>query len=202
MLRHVRLCAVATARNPPVGAIGAPLAAAPNREGHPITGAWLVVTLLGPAELVFDAQRVVLVVWPHSGEGPNGYYEYTTTATGAWYPVHADTLLMSVVAGDADAEGTVVGPVAIMSRSVVSSDGGSCRGSAARTISPGRCSTGRPRCCWVPMRRWSHCPASACGRRQPAEARTLLREAEQRRHAADVIEQGGRLAARDLTGFP
>ena len=113
----------------------APLArrtlAVPDREGHPIIGAWLAVTPLGPAELDFDAQGDVLVVWPHSGDGPNGYYEYTTTARGIWYPVSEDTLLLTIVACEADAEGTVIGLVAIMSRTVVSSDGGSFRGSAA-----------------------------------------------------------------------
>jgi hypothetical protein len=116
---------------PAVGASGAPLVAVSAREDHPILGAWLAVTPLGPAELDFDVQGNVLVLWPHSGDGPNGYYEYSTTARGIWYPVHEDTLLLSTTAWEADAGGTVIGLVAITSRPVVSSDGGSFRGSAA-----------------------------------------------------------------------
>jgi hypothetical protein len=131
MLRHISLCVLAATPYPTAGAVGAPLATAPGQESHPITGAWLAVTPLGPAELDFDADGGVLVVWPHSGDGPGGYYEYTSSATGIWCPVGADTLLLSVVARESDAEGTVTGLVAMTSQPVVSSDGGSFRGSAA-----------------------------------------------------------------------
>jgi hypothetical protein len=131
MLRHVGLCAVAATLDPAVGVIGAPLATAPDREGHPITGSWLAVTPLGPAELIFDAQGDVLVMWPHSGEGSNGYYEYTTIAKGLWHPVSPDALILTVVGCEVDGKGGVSGLVGITSRTVVSIDGGSFHGSRA-----------------------------------------------------------------------
>lgn len=131
MLRHVSLVAVTATLGPAAGAMGQPLVTAPDREGHAITGAWLAVTPLGPAELVFDAQGDVLVVWPHSGEGSDGYYEYTTSARGIWHPVSPDTVILTVVGCEADGNGGVSGLVSITSMTIVSGDGGAFNGSRA-----------------------------------------------------------------------
>jgi hypothetical protein len=90
---------------------------------HPIIGNWLAVTPLGPAQLVFDARGNLLVVWPHSRDGPNGYFEYTTSATGFWCPVSASTLLLSAVGIDVDEAGIVVGMTTLTSRPAVDGDG-------------------------------------------------------------------------------
>ncbi len=129
VFRHAGLWAATSMTSLAASIRGASVVASPNREGHPIAGSWLAVTPLGPAELVFHDHGEVLFIWPHSGEGPNGYYQYTTSASGVWHPVSTNALILSVVGCEADDTGDVSGLVAITSRSVVSDDGGSFLGS-------------------------------------------------------------------------
>lgn len=107
----------------PSQTVAAPLDLALLAASHPILGHWLAVTPLGPAHMRFDADGSVLVAWPHSVDGPNGYVEYTTSATGAWQPVSVHGFALLVLAVDTDAIGNIIGEATLASRPVVSLDG-------------------------------------------------------------------------------
>jgi hypothetical protein len=96
---------------------------------HPIIGRWLAVTALGPADLHFDAGGEVLIVWPHSGDGgqSGNYYEYSTSAIGAWRPVSDVDFDVVVTMGDIDDSGSVTGATTMESRARVAKDGASFR---------------------------------------------------------------------------
>ena len=122
IVRHLGLVAMGVALAPADATTKAPLDAAFTHADHPILGHWLAVTPLGPAHLRFDPDGGVLIAWPHSGDGPNGYYEYTTRATGSWQPSGARGLDLHVVADDLDAAGMVIGTTSLASGLVVSAD--------------------------------------------------------------------------------
>lgn len=129
LLRRFGLCALGVALSP---------ASTPARETvlaharHPILGHWLALTPLGPAHMFFDAGGGVLIAWPHSGEGPDGYYEYTTSAVGAWQPTSVHGLDLHAVADDIDPKGTLIGTTTLESHLMVSDDGATFHGDAAR----------------------------------------------------------------------
>jgi hypothetical protein len=97
---------------------------------HPVIGRWLAVTALGPAHLSFDPGGEVLIVWPHSGDSGQlgNYYEYSTSATGAWRPVSAVDFDVVVTMGDTDDKSLVTGATTMESRARVARDGASFRG--------------------------------------------------------------------------
>jgi hypothetical protein len=131
LVRHIGLVGLGIALAPAGAATKAPRAGASTLAQHPVLGHWLAVTPLGPAHIRFDPDGTVLIAWPHSGDGPNGYYEYTTSATGSWQPFGDHGLDLDVVAIDEDATGRATGTTSLASRLVVSADGGTFRSDIA-----------------------------------------------------------------------
>jgi len=100
---------------------------------HPIIGRWLAVTALGPADLECDPGGDAFITWPHSGDDglPGNYYEYFTSASGAWRATSATEFDVVVVMGDTDEAGLVIGATILESHASVDGDGATFRASGA-----------------------------------------------------------------------
>lgn len=131
LIRQLGLVALGAALAPAGALATLPLKTTLPHADHTILGHWLALTPLGPAHMLFDTDGTVLIAWPHSGEGPNGYYEYTTSATGTWQPTSTHRISLHVVAEDAALDGSVTGTTTIESRLEVSIDGSTFQGDAA-----------------------------------------------------------------------
>jgi hypothetical protein len=97
--------------------------ATPNpRRGHPIVGAWLVTTPIGPSLAVFSGDGINIQGVPTVQAGPHGL-TFTGAQVGAWEPISDRQIHFTGVQLQTDATGTFVGTVTIDGHPRVSDDG-------------------------------------------------------------------------------
>jgi hypothetical protein len=97
-------------------------AAAPAMANHPIIGAWLVTTAIGPSLAVFSADGINIQGVPTAQAGPQGV-TFTGAQIGTWEPVDERGIHFTGVQLQTDANGAFVGTVTIDGHPQVSEDG-------------------------------------------------------------------------------
>lgn len=89
---------------------------------HPIVGAWMVTTPIGPALAVFSADGTNVQGVPTAQAGPGGV-SFTGAQVGTWEPTGPRGIHFTGVQLHTDANGTFVGTVTIDGHPRVSDDG-------------------------------------------------------------------------------
>src|SRR4051794_28269928 len=89
---------------------------------HPIVGAWMVTTPIGPSLAVFSADGINIQGVPTAQAGAQGV-TFTGAQVGTWEPINERGIHFTSVQLHTDANGTYVGSVTIDGHPVVSEDG-------------------------------------------------------------------------------
>jgi hypothetical protein len=89
---------------------------------HPIVGAWMVTTPIGPALAVFSADGTNIQGVPTAQTGPGGV-TFTGAQVGTWEPTGPRSIHFTGVQLHADANGNFTGTVTIDGHPRVSDDG-------------------------------------------------------------------------------
>jgi hypothetical protein len=89
---------------------------------HPIVGAWLVATPIGPSLAVFSADGTNIQGVPTAQAGAQGV-TFTGAQVGTWEPIGDRAIHFTGVQLHTDASGAYVGSITIDGHPVVSNDG-------------------------------------------------------------------------------
>jgi hypothetical protein len=115
-----------------VGHASAQEASPEAMAGHPIVGAWMVTTPIGPALAVFSADGTNVQGVPTAQTGPGGV-SFTGAQIGTWEPTGPRSIHFTGVQLHTDADGAFVGTVTIDGHPRVSDDGQSIIDDAPET---------------------------------------------------------------------
>jgi hypothetical protein len=120
---------------------GAQEATPDARASHPIVGAWMVTTPIGPALAVFSADGTNVQGVPTAQAGPQGV-TFTGAQVGTWEPTGPRGIHFTGVQLHTDANGTFTGTVTIDGHPRVSEDGQTIIDDAPETTVTVRDATG------------------------------------------------------------
>ena len=106
--------------------------ASADLAGHPIIGAWMVTTPIGPSMAVFSADGINIQGVPTTQAGPQGV-EFVSAQVGTWEPDGDRRVHFTGVQFHTRADGTLISTVTIDGHPRVSEDGQSIIDDAPET---------------------------------------------------------------------